>query len=68
MADFYLVQAVVEVAEYMNDSRMVDDSRLVRALSVEEARQKYENYWEGRTEPYSVSYYVVSCHVMETII
>lgn len=63
----YLVKGTVYVTPYQNDTYTVDDMRIVMADNEDDAKLKYEDYWDNQTEYYSV-YYRVDCTVMETLL
>jgi hypothetical protein len=63
----YIVKGSVYVSPYMGDTYTVEDIRIVMAADEEDARLKYEDYWNDKTDEYSV-YYRVNCTVMETIL
>lgn len=62
----FLVRGTVRESPYMNDATHFEDMRLVMAHDAEEAKAKFEAWWENKSSPYSVSYYV-SGEVVETI-
>lgn len=66
MKDIFLVEGTVHVSEYMGDSHSFKDLRLVEAETEEEARDKYEAYWDRKTVEYS-TYYHARANVKETI-
>jgi type IV secretory pathway ATPase VirB11/archaellum biosynthesis ATPase len=45
----------------------VEDVRIVMAEDTAEARTKYQDYWQSRTEEYGI-YYYADFEVMETIL
>lgn len=63
----YIVKGTVYVTPYMGDTYTVEDIRIVLANDEEDAKLKYEEYWNNKTDEYSV-YYRVNCTVMETIL
>lgn len=65
--EYFLVRGTVYKTAYMGDEKVFDDIRLVKANTAEEAKQKYEDYWQNQTIEYSVYYYATG-HVEETII
>jgi hypothetical protein len=54
----FLITADVSFTPYMNDKKKTKDVRLVWANSSDEAKQKYEAYWESKSESHGDSYYV----------
>jgi hypothetical protein len=62
----HLVKGTVYVSPYMGDTYSTEDIRIVMANDDEDARLKYEDYWNDKTDEYSV-YYRVNCTVMETV-
>lgn len=63
----YIVKGTVYVTPYMGDTYNVEDIRIVMANDEDDAKLKYEEYWNDKTSDYSI-YYRVSCTVMETIL
>lgn len=63
----FLVRCNVIRKPYMGDDRYIDDVRLVIAENAEDAKQKYEDWWHGKTEEYSVYYSAFGATVTETI-
>jgi hypothetical protein len=51
----------------MGDTYDVEDIRIVMAKDTVEAYTKYQDYWQSKSEEYSI-YYGVDCAVMETIL
>jgi len=62
----YIVKGTVSVTPYMGDTYEVDDIRIVVATDTAEAYTKYQDYWQRKTEEYSI-YYHADCEVMETL-
>lgn len=62
----YIVKGTVSVTPYMGDTYEVDDVRIVVAMDTAEAYTKYQDYWQRKTEEYSI-YYHADCEVMETL-
>jgi hypothetical protein len=58
MMKLFLITANVDYTPYMNDRVKTKDVRLVWADSSDEAKQKYEAYWESKGESNGDSYYV----------
>jgi hypothetical protein len=50
----------------MDDTYEVEDIRIVMANDAAEAYTKYQDYWQRKTEEYSI-YYHADCEVMETL-
>jgi hypothetical protein len=65
--EYFLVKGIVYKTFYMGEETRFDDIRLVKANSIEEAEQKYEDYWRNKTDEYSV-YYHASGYATETIV
>lgn len=65
--EYFLVRGTVYMTPYMGDQTSFEDIKLVKANSVEEAEQKYEDYWRNKTDEYSV-YYHASGSAEETLI
>lgn len=63
---YFLVEGIVNVTEYMDDQRSFRETRLVEAETEQEAKEKYEAYWERKTVEYS-TYYHARANVLETI-
>ena len=63
----YIVKGTVSITPYMDDTYEIEDIRIVMAQDENDAKLKYEDYWNDKTDEYSV-YYRVSCNVMETIL
>jgi len=63
----FIVKATVSVTPYMGDTYDVEDIRIVMANDTAEAYTKYQDYWQSKSEEYSI-YYGVDCAVMETIL
>lgn len=63
----YIVKGTIYHTPYMGDTVTFDDIRIVMAQDEDDARLKYEEHWESKTEYYS-DYYRVDCTVMETIV
>ena len=64
--NFYLVKGRVDKTKYEGEKTSFEDIRLVKANSIEEAKQKYEAYWEAQTVKYD-HYYQAWCDVLETV-
>ena len=62
----YIVKGSVSVTPYMGDTYTVEDIRIVMANDTAEAYTKYQDYWDDKTDEYSV-YYRANGQVMETI-
>jgi hypothetical protein len=65
--EYYLVNGTVSKTPYMGKEERFQDTKLVKATSAEEAKQKFEDYWEGQTNEYSVYYYAY-VYAEETIL
>jgi hypothetical protein len=63
----YIVKGTVSVTPYMGDTYEVEDIRIVMADDTAEAYTKYQDYWQSKTEEYSI-YYYANIEVMETIV
>jgi hypothetical protein len=63
----YIVKGTVTVTPYMDDTYKIEDIRIVVAGDTAEAYTKYQDYWQRKTEEYSI-YYHADCEVMETIV
>lgn len=63
----YLVKGTVYVTPYMGDTYTTKDIRIVMADDETDARLKYEDFWNDKTDQYSI-YYRVNCDVMETLL
>jgi hypothetical protein len=63
----FIVKGTVRVTPYMGDTYNVDDIRIVMAVDADEARAKYQDHWDQKTEEYSI-YYHADGEVMETIL
>jgi hypothetical protein len=63
----YIVKGTVTVTPYMGDTYEVEDIRIVMANDTAEAYTKYQDYWQSKTEEYSI-YYYANIEVMETIV
>jgi hypothetical protein len=63
----YIVKGTVTVTPYMGDTYNVDDIRIVMANDTAEAYTKYQDYWQRKTEEYSI-YYYANIEVTETIL
>ena len=63
----FIVKGTVSVTPYMGDTYDMEDCRIVMANNTDEARAKYCEYWNSKSEEYSI-YYGVDCNVMETIL
>jgi hypothetical protein len=64
----FIVKGTVRVTPYMDDYPFaVEDIRIVMAVDADEARAKYQDYWDQKTEEYSI-YYHADGEVMETIL
>jgi len=64
--EYFLVRGTVYKTPYIGEETSFEDIRLVKADSLEEAEQKYEDYWRSKTDEYSV-YYYASGNAIETI-
>ncbi len=62
----YIVKGSVRVTPYMGDTYTIEDTRIVMANDTAEAYTKYQDYWNDKTDQYSV-YYRANGQVMETI-
>lgn len=64
----YIVRADIRHSSYMSEEdREFDDIRIVMAENEDEAREKYQKYWEDQNLEYCQHFYVQS-QVMETVI
>lgn len=63
----YIVKGAVFARRYMSYTTTLDDIRIVMANNKDEAIQKYEKYWEDKSEDYGTSY-DVAANVVETIV
>ncbi len=64
----FLVKSSIKIAYYMSDhDAFVDDIRIVMAENLDEAGEKYEKYWEDKSEDYGTSFSVYSMKITETI-
>ena len=66
--EYFLVKGRVYETPYMGDEYSYKDTRLVRAYSAEEAKVKYEDYWENRSEDYVADCYATVLKVTETLL
>ncbi|AGS80971.1 hypothetical protein [Caulobacter phage Cr30] len=64
----YLVTGEVRCTPYMGKSITTDEGRLVYASSATEAEEKFEQYWKGKSEPYSKSYFCYGADAREPIL
>ena len=62
----YIVKGTVYVTPYMGNTHSTDDIRIVVAQNEEDARLKYEKYWNDKTVEYSI-YYRTDFEVTETL-
>ncbi len=67
MSKFFLVRCKVECTPYMGKSRIIDDIRLVKADTMDEAKEKYERWWADKTDEYSMYYTAYGSDVTEMI-
>ena len=65
--NLYLANIQYEVSHYMGDDVQHNVSQLVKANSVEEAREKARKYYEDQTSEYSIYYLVKYVNIMDTI-
>ena len=63
----FLVKGTVDITHYMCDTESYEDIRIVMATNEDEALQKFQNFWDCKTEEYDV-YYCADGKVMETIL
>ena len=63
----YIVKGTVSVTPYMDENYEIEDIRIVMADDTAEAYTKYQDYWQRKTEEYSI-YYYANIEVMETIV
>lgn len=66
--ELFLVCGKIRRQEYMGDEKIVDDMRIIKAETFEEACEKYTKYWDDRTSQYSHYYTILSADVTETIV
>jgi hypothetical protein len=64
----YIVKGTVSITPYMGDTYEVEDIRIVMANDTAEAYTKYQDYWQSKTEEYSIYYRADAIQVMETIV
>lgn len=64
--NYFLVKGRVHERPYMGDERTYEETRLVKADDEEDAKYKFEMYWENKSSEYSVSYYCYA-QALETI-
>ena len=62
----FLVKGIVYLTPYMGKERSFEDIRLVVAESATDAEEKFERWWENKTNEYSV-YYHAHGEALETI-
>ena len=66
---FWFVEGEISERRYMADKdRHVTHRTLVQAETEREAETKYREYWEKKTDEYSVYYSVLDVCVSETIL
>ena len=63
----FLARATIKGSEYMGDTTSFKDVRLVFATDEGAAFDKYEAYWESRSEAYAVDFFVMSLDVTAAI-
>lgn len=63
----YFVKGRLMVSPYMGSSYTLEDNRIVMSDSVQEAKTKYREYWDEKSESYGTSYYLESVYVADTI-
>jgi hypothetical protein len=64
----FLAHGKIEERHYRNDTpRYMEEFRIIMAESEYDALAKYEAYWESQSVDYSVSYYVTSAKITETL-
>lgn len=66
MMEYFLVKGIVTTYPYMGEPYKSNDVRLVKAVNSDSAYIKYREYWEDKSDEYSVSY-SVDIEVMETV-
>lgn len=64
----YLVTGEIRYQPYMGTSITKEETKLVYANSADEAYEKFYEFWEGKSSPYSQSYSVNFAHVEEPIL
>lgn len=65
----YLVKGIIKELGYMADSELTTkEYRIVMANNINEALEKYENYWESKNIEYGVSYRIGQAYIEETIL
>lgn len=65
----YLVKGIIKELGYMADSELTTkEYRIVMANNINEALEKYENYWESKNVEYGVSYRIGQVYIEETIL
>lgn len=64
----FFVEGEIIRTPYMGEGKALAHRCLVQADDVDQAEEKYREYWSKQTEEYSVYYYVADCMVSETII
>lgn len=64
----FLVSGSIEISKYMVDEiETHKHTHIVYALNADEAKSKFEQYYEKQTEEYSIYYNVHSVIVFDTI-
>lgn len=66
MLTYFLVKSIVTTHPYMGEPYKHDDIRLVKAVDSASAYTKYREYWDDKSDEYSVRY-SVDIEVMETV-
>lgn len=65
----YVAKGSIKVRHYMQDDELTrEDIRIVMAASVDDAREKYREYWNSQTDEYSVYYRVGHVTIEETLL
>lgn len=64
----YMVEGRIRITRYMVDKpEFRQETRLVQAKDAAEAEEKFEKFWDDKTEDYCIYYTVLNVTVTETI-
>jgi len=67
--EYWLVRGRIRYRAYMNEDKpsYIEDMKMVKASNKEEAKFKFQEYWDNKTDRYSVYYDVERSEVVEII-
>ena len=64
---YWLITGKIAITQYEGKTEMVTQQNLVLATTPREAREKFTQHWESKTDEYSVYYRVTDIELPDVI-